>query len=232
MNSNEVINYLEDADNDLFTQVDHDQDKLIEVASLLTMASNLIKMASDLVEEESDNNIADGLLDDLAAVASSFDNSGDEILIKKASVLDELLLTIAADKKILLQNKIAATQKLKDLREKFRNSQKEIDLRKRLRKVNKIDEAERVMKKSDVIKEQKAESPMKHARESRTCADHPGALVVRIADGVYQCSLDEKIYDYNNGFDMYNGEKVSGGSISNQNYFPEFTIPAWTKEKI
>jgi hypothetical protein len=230
MNIDNVIDYLDNQDNDLLSQVDHDDDKLIEVASLLSAASELVKLAQDLALDDADEKIADGVLEDLVTVANSFDESGDEVLIKKASVLDELLLSVAADKKILLKNKIAATQKLRDLREKFKESQKEIELRKRQRKVNRIDEAEKVLKQSDILKQDDQVSPMKHARESRHCPDHPGVSVYRIADATWQCSLDRKIYDFNTGFKKYNGEQVSGGSLADNNYFPEFVIPSWSKE--
>jgi hypothetical protein len=230
MDVNSIISYLEDHNNDLLAQVDHDDAKLVEVASLLTTASTLLKIASDLIEEDVDEKIADSALESLIVVANAFDRSDDEVLIKKASVLDELLFSIAADPKIMIQNKVSAMQKLKDLREKFKNSQKEIELKKRQRKLNRIDEAEKVLKQSGVLDEDKKRNPMQSARDSRNCPDHPGVLLYRVGDGVWQCSLDQKVYDWNKGFKLYSGEEVAGGSVANNNYFPEYIIPAWAKE--
>jgi hypothetical protein len=227
--SSNVVEYLQSADNDLLISIDHDDDKMVEVASLLAMASELICLASDIVDDTTDEHIASELIEDLASIASAFDASEDEMLIKKASVLDELLFSVAADKTLLLQNKIAATQKLKDLRDKFRSSKKELSTRQKLRKMNHSDEMEKRVESSGVLDADKRATPMRHALDARTCPDHAGTQLKHIDDGVWQCTLDEKIYNFKDGFTLYNGEKVSGGSIANTNILPNYEIPAWAQ---
>ena len=51
---------------------------------------------------------------------------------------------------------------------------------------------------------------------TRYCPDHVGVSVTRVEENVYQCSLDGKVYDYQNGYVDYDGNPVSGGSIAAQ----------------
>lgn len=51
---------------------------------------------------------------------------------------------------------------------------------------------------------------------TRHSPELPGVGLIHVSDGVYQDSLTKKIYDFNRGFSMQNGEKYPGGSVANQ----------------
>ena len=51
---------------------------------------------------------------------------------------------------------------------------------------------------------------------TRYCPDHIGIQAIRIAEHVYQCPIDGKIYDYRSGYTNYKGQRVPGGSVSEQ----------------
>jgi hypothetical protein len=51
---------------------------------------------------------------------------------------------------------------------------------------------------------------------TRYCPDHPGAQFARIADCVYQCELDKKMYNFKEGFETMKGNKIPGGTVSEQ----------------
>jgi len=229
MDFSTIIDELENPDNELLCCVDHDQEKLNSVASLLVQASALIQNAYDIALESDDSHVI-AALEDIAKLASSYDENGSSDMVKRASVLDELLHSIASDPKTLIRAKIAAAQKIKDMREKYRNAQKDLSVQKELIKKNKLDDGASRIKKSNVLDVPKINTPMAHPRDSRTCPDHAGALVARVGPGVYQCSIDGKVYDFNQGFALESGQKVMGGSVADQNAFnPGFEIPAWNK---
>ncbi len=54
------------------------------------------------------------------------------------------------------------------------------------------------------------------------CPDHPMTRLARVVDteGVYQCPLDGKKYDFINGFTKNNGEVIQGASVAEQ--IPDF----------
>ena len=54
------------------------------------------------------------------------------------------------------------------------------------------------------------------------CPDHSAVRLGRVpgSEGVYVCPLDGKHYDFTNGYTKNNGERVHGGSISDQT--PDF----------
>ena len=60
--------------------------------------------------------------------------------------------------------------------------------------------------------------PLETALSTRYCPDHPGNQVRRIADYVYQCGLDKKIYNYQEGFTTEKGNKVPGSDVARQSY--------------
>lgn len=55
---------------------------------------------------------------------------------------------------------------------------------------------------------------------TRQCPDHPGQQLQRLADNVRQCPLDNKVYDFEKGFETEDGEKHLGGSVVNQMAIP------------
>lgn len=50
---------------------------------------------------------------------------------------------------------------------------------------------------------------------SRYCPDYPGVQMLRVTDGVYQCSMTGKIYDFNNGWTSdITGKSYSGSKVT------------------
>ncbi len=151
-------------------------------------------------------------LREIVVLASEFDKSGDPLLMKQAAVLDEILLTIGAQKSAIIAAKrsqdleVARLKALAEGKEKnpYTVSKEVHD------KSNHVAEAQKEISK---IKEYR---PMESPLNTRTCPDHPGAQMARVAEHTYQCSLDKNIYNYETGYATMKGNNVPGGSVSNQ----------------
>lgn len=69
-------------------------------------------------------------------------------------------------------------------------------------------------------KREENEEPIRPASltplSTRYCPDHRGIQAYRVAERVYQCPVDGRMYDYEGGYVDYNGQRVPGGSIANQ----------------
>lgn len=80
--------------------------------------------------------------------------------------------------------------------------------------------ADMVSKFADKDKAESSQPPIKPGRLSslstRYCPDHHGVQAVRVAERVYQCPIDGRMYDYESGYVNYSGQRVPGGSIANQ----------------
>jgi hypothetical protein len=82
---------------------------------------------------------------------------------------------------------------------------------------NIIDKAANLLCSSKEKKEEPIiQQPYKGSLSTRYCPDHVGTPTVRIAEYIYQCPLDGKVYDYMSGYTNYKGEKVLGGSVAEQ----------------
>lgn len=80
--------------------------------------------------------------------------------------------------------------------------------------------AAHIINKFSNEEEKENKSPIKpgylSALSTRYCPDHIGVQAIRVADRTYQCPIDGRTYDYESGYTDYNGQKIPGGSISNQ----------------
>jgi len=61
--------------------------------------------------------------------------------------------------------------------------------------------------------------PAETSLSTRYCPDHIGVQTFRVYNNTYQCPLDGKIYNYENGFTDYKGHVTPGGSVANQTEF-------------
>ena len=202
-----IATWLQDPENEALLTSEHD-DKTLEVtASYLVKAAQLLNEGAEKVEQiEPSSLMTPDSLDEMAALAAAFDESGDELLQKQASVLDEILLTIGSDKDAIYKFKKAEEAKIEEIKKKY-NNREETD------KLNSVSEAEKALKASPAMKQYRSnEAPL----STRTCIDHPGAQLARVGENSYQCSLDSKIYDYENGFTTLKGNKVPGGGVQHQ----------------
>lgn len=152
-------------------------------------------------------------LDEMAVLASEFDDSGDPFLMKQASVIDEILLTIGTNAKAFAAAKQAKEAEIEKIRERARNPEtKEYTLVKAEHdRQNNVEEARKAI--ADRVKDYR---PLEAALSTRTCPDHPGAQMGRIAESTYQCSLDKGIYNFQSGYTTMKGNKIPGGDVSNQ----------------
>lgn len=196
---NAIASWLEDPNNEAMLLAEYHDESLAVVAESCVEAANILKNAAleiESIEPEENNSLTPEGIESVAALASELDKTGDEELIKQANVLDALLLTIAAPKKTLED----ATKKYTEPREEIAKKEKLADAVKDIDKSN-MTKTYRIM-----------ESPL----SSRYCPDHPGTPIARVGDNVWQCDLDKKTYNFEQGFTLENGSKVPGGSVANQ----------------
>lgn len=194
-----TASWLEDPDNEIYSLLEeHDSSveiaarACIEAAAILKKANLDIQIVSGIKEQKQDITVA---LDKLQSLANEFDDSDDPILMKKAGLLDEILLTVAADieEKNRFQERI--NQKIAELKGK-----------------NKIAAETNAPTKSDKKVYEENEASL----STRYCPDHPGVQAMPIEDGVIRCSLDGKTYNFKEGFTTEKGNVVPGTSIENQ----------------
>lgn len=205
-----MASWLESSDNAAVILSEYDDKCLEVVAKSCAEAAFILKQAAeevDALEPEQESSLTEDSIDDLGALASVLDTSGDPDLMKQASVIDELLRTISAEKnikqKLLAQSKETADKN----KEKFKSVTDE------LKASNKISESEEAIKKSPVYDVYNVlEAPL----STRYCPDHAGVSVSRVGEQQWQCSLDGKVYDFNAGFTLATGKKVPGSSVANQ----------------
>lgn len=189
---------------------------LNDVARALTTAAttfqDLFKNLEYYETKKSESGITFEKLDEMVALANAWDESGDPLLISQASVIDEVLLTIGAQKSVVADAKRAFDTEIEKIRAKqpvgkdpYKIVKEEHD------KNNEVEEAKKLI--ADAVKQYR---PLESGLNTRTCHDHPGAQMARIGDGIYQCSLDKGIYNYQSGFTTMKGNKIPGGDVANQ----------------
>jgi len=207
---NAMASWLESPNNEAMMLSEYHEDSMKVVAESCVLAAALLKKAAEEVEglePAEPSKITPESVEEIAALAAALDSSGDPKLMKQASVLDELLLTIAAPPNALKDKKAAEDDRLEELRKKYQEPREE------LRKNDKIADSEKRIKDSGYTKEYKIlEAPL----SSRYCPDHPGAQISRVGEHVWQCELDKKTYNYETGFELANGSKVPGGDVAQQ----------------
>lgn len=181
---------------------------LSELASLL----NGIQYVKKNPRKEAQSVLNAQSIEEMAALASSFDKSGDEFLMKQAAVLDEILLTIGASKRQVADVKSAQDREVERLKALAKDEKDPYTMVKAEHdKQLKVEDARKQI--ANKVKEYR---PMEAPLMTRTCPDHPGAQMARIAEHTYQCSMDKAVYNYQTGFTTMKGNKVPGSSVMNQ----------------
>ena len=212
-----IAEWLESSNNEAVMLAEYD-DKCLEVVaqSCVDAAVSLRKAASqvDELEPQEESSITPEALDELKTLADALDASGNEKLIRQASVIDELLLTIASPPG-LKRNKLAESEReIDSIREEYKAN-------KTLDKLNHIAEAEKAIDSSNMTKDYRIlEAPL----NTRYCPDHPGQMMIRVKDREFQCGLDKKVYNFSEGFKLENGDKVPGGDVSMQTKFDNHSM--------
>lgn len=203
-----IASWLESPNNEAVLLAEYHEDSLKVVAESCVLAAALLKNAADEVSEiepPEPSKVTPESVEEIAALAAALDLTGDPRLRKQASVLDELLLSIAAPPVDVRKDLLDA--RTEELKKKYE------DPRKELHEVNKLGDSEKAIEKSKMIKEYKImEAPL----SSRYCPDHPGVQIARVGEHMWQCELDKKSYNFETGFELNNGAKVPGGDVSQQ----------------
>lgn len=65
-------------------------------------------------------------------------------------------------------------------------------------------------------------APVAPSMSTRGCPDHHGAQMKRVAEGTFQCELDGRMYNWNQGFKDYSGNAYPGAPIRSVD-FPDTT---------
>jgi len=204
-----MASWLESPDNEALLLAEYHEESMKIVAENCILAAKLLKNAAEQVNEIEpvESTITPDSIERTAALAAAFDASGDPELKKQASVLDELLLSIAAPPNAYAERKDLSDQRLLELKKNYQDPNKE------LIKNNKIADSEKAIDKSEMTKTYTVlEAPL----STRYCPDHPGTQVARVGEHMWQCELDKKLYNFETGFELLNGSKVPGGSVSEQ----------------
>jgi hypothetical protein len=186
---------------------------LNQAASILTEASSLLNGKEGLTEED---------VGELGILASELDKSGDPILQKQASVLDEILLTIGSDPKAQGAFKKAQEDEIERLRIKYRDTNHDEYTKGR-------EQSHKELNVNDAIKaidaKVKKYRPMESALSTRYSPDMPGVSLVRVGEGIWQCPITKKIYDFKAGYTTAKGNVVPGSDVSNQTQQLGFRAP-------
>ncbi len=206
-----IAAWLESPNNEALLLAESDDDCMSVVAESCTLAAVLLKNAADQVdtmEPPDESKITPESIDELAHLATALDSSGDPELKKQASVLDELLLSIAAPPNAYAERKDLQENRLLELKKKYEGPTKE------LADINKVSDAEKAIQKSKMTDDayRVLEAPL----NTRYCPDHPGVQIARVGEHMWQCELDKKSYNFETGFQLNNGKKVPGGDVAQQ----------------
>jgi hypothetical protein len=207
---NAMASWLESPNNEALLLAEADEKCMKVVAESCVLAAELLKKAADevdVLETPTESTITPESIEETAALASALDASGDPQLKRMASVLDELLLTVAAPPNAYADRKDLQDARVDEIRKKYQEPRKD------LHKYNQIGKSEKAIEESGFTKTYKImEAPL----SSRYCPDHPGAQIGRVGEHMWQCELDKKTYNFESGFELANGSKVPGGDVSQQ----------------
>ncbi len=203
-----VAKWLASQDNELL--VEASDEHLDSLALSLVQASDaLYEVAEEIkaTEPAVQTLVTPESLEEMAAVAASFDESGDPLLEKQAAVLDEILMTLSTPKDYVFNFKKAEDAKIDVLKKKYKEPKEELD-----ENIG-VKEALDALKKSQMFKEYR---PMEAPLSARHCISHPGAMLARISEGIWQCPMDHQIINTETGYTTLSGNKIPPGSVAEQ----------------
>jgi len=220
---NELSKKLTNPDGELMVTAEKGGNEvLLRVADALASCACILKMAADETDDL-EPIITSDRLDEMAEVATAFDNSGDDLLRKQASVMDELLLTIGSKKNSIANFKSAQDTEVEKQRQKYRDQALEEAYTKAREQHNEeigVEDAKQALDKK--VKQYR---PLETSLSTRYSPDMPGVQLMRIGDNVYQCPVTKKIFNYNAGYTTAKGNKVPGSAVENQTQQLGFRAP-------
>lgn len=202
----------EDADR-VLAEAEHNPALFVLVADVIAGSVARIEKAAEQLKSI-EPTITTDTLDTIAQLAAALDDSNDSSLQKKASLLDELLVTISSPKNALAESKAKGEDEINRLREEYRAKTRDDLYNDRKERLDDMSQKKAIQKG---VKEQVKEyRPMEGPLQTRYCPDHPGVSTIRLGDRIYQCALDHKIYDYTVGYTTQKGNQIPGGGVEHQ----------------
>jgi hypothetical protein len=208
---------LEKSSDDLLVSASKkNPDVFQKVATAIAAASTLLEGVADDMDNHASFEITPQQLDEIAALASAFDESEDPLLKKQASVLDELLLSIAAPKNAVAAARKVTEDEINRLRTERRKTTGEECYDEPRKRLSTMENAQAQAKA--VEQQVKRYVPMEAPLQTRYPPDRPGGQMTRITDHVYQDIVTGIIYDYKAGYKTQKGNEVPGGSVENQTH--------------
>jgi hypothetical protein len=206
-----VAGWLESPENEALMLAEYDEACLTKAAEVCVQAATILRQGAqelDQLEPQTESVLTTENLDQLNTMTTALDMSGDADLKKAASMIDELLLTIAAPPDWAKKFRQKQDGKLDSIKNNYEAT------REQLHEVNHLAEAEKAIEKSPLSKTFRImEAPL----QTRYCPDHAGSPMIRKdSEGTWQCSLDGKSYNFALGYTTEKGEKVPGGSVALQ----------------
>jgi hypothetical protein len=209
-----LANDFDNMDNELLVLADEENDETVlsVVSEAMAAVSNILKTAGVFVKKNIDKNAAINKndLEELVAIADEFDNSDDPALVRQAGVIDQLLMRYAEPTGLESPDE-AKTNRMSEKNRAERSEELYHGIKEDLHKQIESEKAIKAIRKQ--VKEYR---PLEAPLSTRVCPDHPGTMVSRVSDNVVQCPIDGKTYDYREGFTTAKGNKVPGGSVSEQ----------------
>jgi hypothetical protein len=185
-----MANWLDSPNNEALLLSEGSEECMQVVAASCVEAAMALRKAAEQVDEiepAEPSQITPEAIDGLALLAGALDASGDVELKKQASVIDELLLTIAAPKNAVAERKDLLDARIVELKKKYEGTAEA------LKEINRVSVSEKAIKESKMTEEVKiVGGPL----QTRTCPNHPGAMLARVGENTYQCDLDKEIIDF------------------------------------
>jgi len=193
---------------DKFALMEGEPDKdFTELMAVFTSSLEKLAFAYEEPKVSSDS------LEELAALASAFDLSGDPELQAEASVIDQVLLAIASPTNAVNKISLVYDKELEELRKERRVK----DLNDKYSgPKEKLHEMHGFKQIADAVDKVRRYRPLEAPLSTRYSPDRPGVSLVRITDRVYQDPTTGKIYDYASGYTTDKGNEIPGGGVDQQ----------------
>jgi hypothetical protein len=205
-----IASWLESPQNEALLLAEYDEDCLKVVAESCVEAAHALKKAAeqvDAIEPPEESKVTPESVESIAALAAALDSSEDPELRKQASVLDELLLSIAAPPAAAANIKSLQDNRLEALKQKYEQPRKD------LHEADLIGRSEKAIEKSEMVNRIPInEMPL----SSRYCPDHAGVQITRVGEHMWQCEMDKKVYNFETGYKLNDGTQVPGGDVALQ----------------
>lgn len=212
--------WLDSPDNEVFCLLEYDENSLKVAANASVLAAAILRKAAfdiQLISNIADTNkyeydMSDALKN-LESLANELDSSDDPELVKKASLIDEILITLSSSVDEQEKFKKAMDKKINDIKKRHKDP-----------KPNKVGEKVASIDDTEGNKYRPLQAPL----SSRHVPGMAGVMLARISDGLYYNIETGEQIDFNNGYKL-NGKTVPGTSVENQTDLENVVIPAQFK---